>query len=150
GDGRESELSILRQIAARLRKKELHAALVPDLHDQRIAACGADAAGAGGRCDKGRIGQRSRHFLELVVEQRVRLVACAQIGADRSADDGECQAQEQPHQQFATDGFHAACGSGFATIQPTPRTLRMRSAPSLRRSEWMWTSTALLSIDSLQ
>ena len=117
----------------------------------RIAA-GPMRACAGGRAAKRCVGERRGHFLELIVEQRVRFVARAQIRADRRDRDGErAMPTQQPDQQLAPDrphGFRSA--SGFATIQPTPRTLRIRSAPSFLRSAWMCTSTALLSTASFQ
>ena len=142
------ELGVLRQHALRLREVELHAVAVPDLHDQRIV--GRAVPGRSRRRSRERcVGQRCDHLLQLMVEKRVGFLPRAEVRADGCNGDAEQQARQQPDQQLPADRPHALAGT-FATIQPTPRTLRMKSAPSFLRSAWMCTSTALLSTGSLQ
>src|SRR6185312_1754859 len=60
---------------------------------------------------------------------------------------GRCVERDQPHQQLHSEGSQEPF---FATFQPSPRTLRMTSAPKRRRNPWMMTSTALLETASSQ
>ena len=82
--------AVLRQPALRLREVDLDAVAVPDLHDQRIVA------GAGARPGAPASGMpvsEAAICRELVVEERVRLVARAQVGRDRGGDDGDGEAR---------------------------------------------------------
>ncbi len=97
--------------------------------------------------------ERGGDLLQLGVLQRVRVAVVhpERDGRRRRAhdDDGRGQPQRQPLPQRAAHEappVAAAC----STRQPRPRTLRIRSAPSLRRRPWMITSTALLSTSSPQ
>ena len=85
-DGGESELCVLRQHPPWLRHEQLHAVAVPDLHHQRV---GSGALGTGRWRDSGerRVGERRRHLLQLVVEERVGFLACAEVGADGGGTD---------------------------------------------------------------
>src|SRR5260370_26723852 len=56
-------------------------------------------------------------------------------------DDHERKSDQQPPAQ-------GMCHEGRSTIQPTPRTLRIASAPSFFRIVWIRNSTALLSTSS--
>src|SRR4029077_3512322 len=139
----EAELRVLRQHALRLRQIELHAVAVPDLHDQRVTTSVA-VAESGRRGGERCAGQRRNHLLQLMVEKLVGLFARAKIRSGGANGDAGEQADEQPEEQLPADRRHVF-DAGLATIQPTPRTLRMKSAPSFFRSVWIWTSTALLS-----
>src|SRR6185437_942321 len=55
--------------------------------------------------------------------------------------------RDQPYEELDPERPH---GLPFDTFQPRPRTLRITSAPSRRRSPWMITSTALLATVSSQ
>ena len=143
----EAELRVLRQRLLRLREEALDTVAVPDLDHERVVADDEAARSAGQRYAD----QRSRHLPELIVEDLVRLLARAQVRGDRGGGQRDDERGGEPEEELAADraADHEAA-SLRASAQPTPRTLRMVSGGSLRRSAERWTSTALLPTSSFQ
>jgi hypothetical protein len=97
----------------------------------------------GGNADSG----VERDLAELTVEKlrrcivRVKVCKCARRQADDGKKDGHIDERRAPQRRGRQD---------FGSIHPAPRTLRMIVLPNLRRTEWIRTSTALLSTSSPQ
>ncbi len=147
--GVEAELRVLRQRLLRLRNEALDAVAVPDLHDQRLTADRESARRAGER----NADERRGHLPQLIVEYFVGFLPRADVRRERGRGNRDDKAAREPHEEPAPDGSHVpdpAAASARTIVQPTPRTLRIVSGGSLRRSACKCTSTALLPTSSFQ
>ena len=102
----------------------------------------------GGRVCRGNAGSGvERDLAELTIEKlrrgvmRIKVGKCARRQADDGKKDGHIDERRAPKRRGPQD---------FGSIHPAPRTLRMIVLPNLRRTEWIRTSTALLSTSSPQ
>jgi hypothetical protein len=115
GDGAKAALEHVRQPPLRLRQVDLDAVAVPDLDDQAVAARGAARADA---CREGHACDRRRHLRQLVVEERVGLLARPEIRGDRADDHGGGEANYEPTYQLATDRARSRRAHGAGSSSP--------------------------------
>ncbi len=120
----------------------------------RLAVLAFDVGRAGRRGEHQLGRQRHADLAQLRVRDLVR-VAPGQRERQRGhrgahQHDGHRQPDEQPSTERPVHRGRSSPSraSRRSTIHPRPRTLRMLSAPSLRRRPWMMTATALLSTSS--
>jgi hypothetical protein len=104
-------------------------------------------------------------LLHLLVHEGRHHAVVGPVGEARRSGAHQQEQRHQPEQKGPPQRAHRACGEDVhhsapldatgtgwpaAMRQPRPRTLRMTSAPSLRRMPWIRTSTALLLTSSPQ
>ena len=98
-------------------------------------------------CGGNAVSRVERDLAELPVEKlrrcvmRIKVGKCARRHTYDGKKDGHIDERCPPKRRGRQD---------FGSIHPAPRTLRMIVLPNLRRTEWIRTSTALLSTSSPQ
>jgi len=117
---------------------------VPNLHGEVVFRVVLD----GRICRVGHaLASVQRYLSKLAVEKRFRFIAREPVRNRSASDPNDGQHRRHPQQCRPAQRGHDPT---FTTIQPAPRTLRMTSLSSFLRTEWIKTSTALLSTSSPQ
>ncbi len=116
----------------RARQVNAHAVQRPDLNYEVIGRVVRRKLRRDGVLD-GLIAKDEGGLTQVIVEECIRLDKSIAINDQPARDADEHHSREQPSQQARPDGSHDA----GLTRYPTPRTLSMKSFPSLRRSPWM-------------